>query len=61
MDIYSLAAANLRNVARPSRMNAEAESRYYSKRVALPRLSLGLLGSIATTASVILFMGMVLT
>ena len=60
MDIYSLAATNLRNVAQPARMNAKAENHYYSKQVGLPRLSLALLGSIATTASVILIMGIVL-
>ena len=60
MDIYSIAAANLQISARPSRMNAEAENRYYSKQVALPRLGPGLLGSIAMTASVILMMGIVL-
>ncbi|MER8967282.1 hypothetical protein [Mesorhizobium sp. M0159] len=60
MDIYSLVAANLQTSARRSPMNAEAENRYYSKQLAVPRFGPGLLRSIAMTASVVLVIGIVL-
>ena len=60
MDIYSLAAANIHTAPRPAPMSARAEDRYYSNQIVLPRLSRGLLGSLAMTASVILILGMTL-
>ena len=57
MDIYSLVAANLHTEPRQASMNARAEDRYYSDQITLPRLSPGVLRSIAMTAGVILILG----
>ena len=57
MDIYSLVATNIHPGARPEPMNARAEDRYYSDQITLPRLSPGVLRSIAMTAGVILILG----
>ena len=60
MDIYSLAVTHTHAGAPPAPMSARAEDRYYSNQIAMPRLSPGLLGSIAMTASVILILGITL-
>ncbi|CDZ60819.1 hypothetical protein [Neorhizobium galegae] len=56
MDIYSLAITHIHTQAQPVRMSAWAEDRYYSDQMALTRLSLGLLGSIAMTAGMFLIL-----
>ena len=57
MDIYSLAATHIHAEARQAPMTARGEDRYYANQIALPRLSPGLLGSIAMMAGVILILG----
>ncbi len=57
MDIYSLTAAHMRITARPARMSAREEDRYYSNQVALPRLDPRLIGAISMVVSVILIFG----
>jgi len=53
MDIYSLAAANLHSASRPAPGDSKAEDRYYSDRLALPRLAPRLLGAIVVCALLI--------
>lgn len=57
MDIYSLVAANLVSGTRFKPGDGRSEDRYYSQRVAVPRLAPGLLGSIVVCA-VLIFVGM---
>jgi len=62
MDIYGLIATNMRSRARPARMDAKSEDRYYSDQVALPRLSRGLLGSIVVmTCALLVLVGLIRT
>ena len=56
MDLQSLVAAHMAIRRRPTPMNASAEDRYYRDQVSLPRRSLRLLGSFATTAGVIVLL-----
>jgi hypothetical protein len=57
MDLQSLVAAHMPNHHRPSQMDAAAEDRYYRNQIMLPPpLGLRLLGLIATTAGVTLFL-----
>lgn len=57
MDIYSLAIAHIHTAARPARMNARAEDRYYSNHRDVRRSRPGLLGSIAMVGGVIMMLG----
>jgi hypothetical protein len=58
VDIYSLAAANIYAPTRSAPMSAQAEDRYYSQHITLPRVGAGLLTSIAMTVGVALLLGM---
>ncbi len=55
MDFTSLVAANLAARRRPGR-DARAEAQYWRARPVLPRPGLRLLGSLATTAGVVLLL-----
>lgn len=57
MDLQTLVAAYMVNRRRPAKMNAAAEDRYYNEQITLSRPRLRLVGLIATTASVILLVG----
>lgn len=57
MDICSLAATHVHARPRPVPMNAQAEDLYYANQIALLLLPPRLLGLIAMTAGVTLFLG----
>ncbi|NTH49162.1 hypothetical protein G6K98_31440 [Agrobacterium rhizogenes] len=59
MDIYSLAITHIRTEPRPVRMNAWVEDRYYWNHTGL-RFRLGLRGSIAMAAGMIMMLGITL-
>ena len=56
MDLTSLVAANLPAPRRASSADASAEERYWRGQARPPRRNLRLLGSLATTAGVILLL-----
>lgn len=57
MDHQSLVAAHLPAHRRSPPMSAAAEDRYYNNQITLPPVNIALLGSIVTTAGVILILG----